>query len=168
MSNNYNQLLVEEEMIGTGGGDGGAAVVEVEAATGDNGTIAVLPSLPSDAMGVILSHLPMADVKSSLLAGRITTSDALRKVTTVNLFRLEDLDVGVAVRFKNATNVNIFCLLECHVPNFDPGNGGDMITKMSTDALTRIVPALESFPRLERAFVGGYVNSCDGWCVGSS
>jgi len=158
MNNNYNRQLAEEGRTGTAAGNDG---VEAEAATSKNGTIAVLPTLDADAMGAILDHLPLADVKSSLLAGRITTSNAVKHVTTVNLFRVEELNASVGTRFSNATNVNIFSLLTFH-PDIDFELRAAPSAAVSRQAVQTIPTVLTSFRKLKHAFIGGYSTGCLG------
>ena len=76
--------------------------------------------------------------------------DAARHVEVLNIMNASELVPSAARRFANVTDLNILSLVSVHV---DEDSDKDTL---SVGTATRSVPFLISFPKLKRAFIGGF------------
>ena len=103
--------------------------------------------LPASCLAAILNFMEYSEVRRCLLAGKIMAVDSARHVETLNIMNASELVPSAARRFANVTNVYILSLVTT-----DEGGDEDIL---SADTATRSVPFLISFPKLQRAFLGG-------------
>lgn len=113
-------------------------------------------STPVTAWGLTLGYLPYRDVRSSLGVSRIFLREVPNEIEALNIFSPAEMDVPTARKFENVVEVNIFCLCcpltkEDHI---DPTNGFPGVLKVCPVAVSKIVPFLQSFPKLQRVTIG--------------
>jgi len=109
------------------------------------------PHLPPPCLAAVLNFMEYGSVRRCLLAGKAMAVDAARCVETLNVMRTSELVPSAARRFVNVSEVNILSLLT---------EGEETVVGEPQDALSastaaRTVPFLASFPKLERACLGG-------------
>ena len=102
--------------------------------------------LPASCLAAILDFMEYAEVRRCLLAGKILAVDAARHVETLNIMNASELVPSAARRFANVAEINILSLLT-------ENDDGDIL---SADTATRSVPFLIAFPKLKRAYLGGF------------
>ena len=117
--------------------------------------------LPAPCLAAVLNFMRYADVRQCMLAGKMMAVEAAGHVETLNITKASELDAPSARRFRNASEVNVLCLIS-EVDEEDENNHEDQI---SMEAVTRVVPFLSSIPSLERVYVGGVY--LDGSVVGT-
>ena len=136
--------------IGGGGGEGfGTTVLSP--------LLLAMAQIPPETWGKIMDHLPLRSVGSALLTAKnFAPTDSTHHVKTVNVFHVSEIhpDRNVAVRFPNASNINVFCLLT---------EGEDLdvsAAEWTVDFLTSFPmlrpPAKEGAAPPPTAFLGGY------------
>jgi len=116
-------------------------------------------SIPSECIARVLNYAPYSDVRSSLLAGKVIAIDAARKIDTLNIVNPAGLNLRCIRRFVGVKEVNILCVVRANDQDGWPvtlprGRGQDNQV-IHVSSATMAVPFLSSFPKLERAFVGG-------------
>ena len=105
--------------------------------------------LPASCLAAILNFMEYGEVRRCLLAGKIMAVDAARHVETLNIMNASELVPSAARRFANVTEINILSLV---TPTGDDGDE-DIL---SFGTATRSAFFLTSFPKLKRAFLGGF------------
>lgn len=115
-----------------------------------------MPHLPFTVWGGILDFLPYAEVRSALLVSKSVANDATKYVQTLNIIKAREMYVPATRRFTNISEVNVLALLR-PTGEVDEGNSREYYT-LSPDAASRTAAFLTSFPKLEKAFIGGHFN----------
>ena len=112
--------------------------------------------IPAPVWGHVMDYLPYTDVLQCLLVNRMLSFEAPAFVDELNIFKSCELQILPLFRnhrrFENASEVNIFCLLD-EVPRLESENPTQ---KLNLDALNRLVPFLECFPKLKYCYCGGW------------
>ena len=103
------------------------------------------PHIPPPVWGHVLDYMPYEEVRSALLVGNIIASEAVKYVRVLNFMKGYQLDVPSARRFANVEEVNCLSLI----------SGEESATIMCKDTAIRLVPLLETYPKLKSVFVGG-------------
>ena len=160
----------EERTPAQGGPDDGESsstsgreLVVATAADTKPSALALPAYLPASCLAAILNFMEYAEVRRCLMAGKIIAVDAARHVETLNIMNTSELVPSAARRFANVTEVNILSLVT-HTPMpavFDEDTPEPEDT-LSVGSVTRSVPFLISFQKLERAFLGGWQLSSSG------
>ena len=122
-------------------------------------------STPVTAWGLTLGYLPYRDVRSNLRVSRSFRREVPNEIEALNIFSPAEMDVPTARKFENVVEVNIFCLC-CPLTNddrIDPTDGFPGVLKVCPEAVSKIVPFLQSFPKLQRVKVGYF--RTNGWMI---
>lgn len=122
----------------------------------ESGDAACCPDLPATAWGNAMNYLPYTDVISCLAVNRVLSFEAPKYVEVLSIYRSSELELTPLhrthlKRFQNVTSV-VFLDLITDVRHWtldEPSH------RLNVDAIERIVPFLERFPKLGYAFVGG-------------
>ena len=108
--------------------------------------------LPASCLAAILNFMEYGEVRRCLLAGKMMAVEAARYVETLSIMNASELVPSAARRFANVTEVNILSLTTAVRADEDGDEAEDIL---SAATATRSVLFLTSFPKLERAFLGG-------------
>ena len=127
-----------------------ADALEADLAADDTASSAA--HLPATCLAAVLNFMEYADVRRCLLAGKLMAIEAARHVEVLNIMNTSELVPPAARRFANVSEVNILSLV-FKMEEED---------QLSAGTATRAVPFLSSFPKLERAFLGGIYEDF-GW-----
>ena len=123
--------------------------------------------LPATCLAAVLNFMWYTDVRQCLLAGKMMAVEAAGHVETLNITKASELVAPSACRFRNASKVNILCLvseMEREDDEDDEEDGNHPPDQISMDTVARVVPFLSSIPKLERVYFGGlYLESEVVW-----
>ena len=113
-------------------------------------------STPVTAWGLTLGYLPYRDVRTSLRVSRSFRREVPNEIEALNIFSPAEMDVPTARKFENVVEVNIFCLCRplTNDDRIDPTDGFPGVLKICPEAVSEIVPFLQSFPKLQRVKIG--------------
>jgi len=110
--------------------------------------------IPAPCIAKILNFMWYADVRQCMLAGKMMTKEVAQHVETLNITKTSELIAPSARRFRNASEVNILCLVSEYEME---DNDNEWITthRLSLDTTLQVVPFLSTFPKIKHAYFGG-------------
>ena len=108
--------------------------------------------IPATVWAEVMDNLPYTDVLSCLVVNRMISFEAPKFVETLSIFKASELQVLPLYRncrrFENVQYVEINCFVERDRASSEQ--------RMNIEVVDRAVPFLESFPKLDWAYICGW------------
>ena len=109
---------------------------------------ATTASLPAPVWARSFDFLPYSDVRSARLVCKMFANEVQTYIGVLNVYGPAEMDVPSARRYPNVNTLNVFCLFQEEYEG--------QITTLNTEGVENTLGFLPSFPRLKRAFLGGF------------
>ena len=109
---------------------------------------ATTASLPAPVWARSFDFLPYSDVRSARLVCKMFANEVPTYIGVLNVYGPAEMDVPSARRYPNVNTLNVFCLFQEEYEG--------QITTLNTEGVENTLGFLPSFPRLKRAFLGGF------------
>jgi hypothetical protein len=126
------------------------------------------PTLPPDAWAMVMKYLPLSDVISIASTCRANYFDAVPLVTSLHIRRPNEMSSKLSMRFRDVREIFIYSLVEVQYLPIMDDDDSDMdhdveeFYTINFDTSARVSSFLSnSFPKLERVFLGGGVDDED-------
>ena len=116
--------------------------------------------LPSDALAHSFAFLPFSDLRSAVLTGKHAALDAAKKLDTLNITEVSELNLRAVQRYReNVKVVSIGCLFNGRINKDVDWRIRQFV---SEKACSQIAPFLGGFPKLRKAILYGIVSRSGG------
>lgn len=107
------------------------------------------PNLPSACLANALNFSEHSTVRQCMTAGKTMAVDAAKEMETLNIMCPSEMVVtAVRDRFPNVKVINVLCLVSQHPDD-------EEMQVLSAEAVTRVLPLMMAFPKLEKVYLGG-------------
>ena len=136
-------VLVAENLAAmTISGEAGAGAAGQPSAAGTTSTVAVEKKralLPAPVWAHSFDYLPYEHVRSARLVCKLFGKEVPRHVETLSIFKSAEMDVPNARRYSNVRELNVFCMLQRRMVQWNDKHQPEQTTIFNVEAFDKVV-----------------------------
>jgi hypothetical protein len=110
-------------------------------------------ALPAEVWASVMQYLPFETILSCAATSRMILRNAIPLLKTLHITKATQMNLVIANRFRDVTEININCLLKVIIEEYPDEICRDV--EIDNESRTRVVPFLSRFDKLERAIFWG-------------
>lgn len=111
-------------------------------------------ALPAEVWASVMQYLPFESILSCAATSRMILRNAIPLLKTLHIDKPAQMNLVLAYRFRDVTEININCLLKVEIVQ-EPGEPDWPTADMDFESRMRVVPFISKFHKLERVIFRG-------------
>jgi len=111
-------------------------------------------ALPPEVWASVMQYLPFETILSCAATSRMILRNAIPLLKTLHIDKAAQMNLAIAYRFRDVTEININCLLKVEIIQ-EPGEPDWPTADIDFESRMRVVPFILKFQKLERMIFRG-------------
>ena len=112
-------------------------------------------ALPPEVWASVMQYLPFETILSCAATSRMILRNAVPLLKTLHIDRPTQMNLVIANRFRDVTEIHINCLLKVTIVDDLPDEPAFNDVDLDNESRIRVIPFLSRFDKLERLIFGG-------------